>query len=164
VVYGTGRAITITTATIDPYDILRGYSQRLNYEISDPQFLALLPGGRDVFTDESRTQTFSVYVVLQAPEAATTPPSAWKPIQVSRDRPQGLPADQVALKGRYAQRRIKYGLERFYMPEKQRDGINTHIREIQQADEQTFVVDIKVDGSGRSVPDSLWVGDRNYQF
>ena len=164
VVYSTGRAVTLQTAPIDPYDILRGYSQILSYEISDPEVLSQLPGGSDIFSGAYETQTFSIYVVLQAPASVTSPPSAWTPIRVSRDRPQSLPHDQVVLKGRYREWSITYGLETFYMPERDRNAINAEIREVQQSGKQDFVVDIKVDHQGISVPNSLWVGDRHYRF
>lgn len=164
VVYSSGRAVTLQTAPIDPYDILRGYSQILSYEISDPDVLSKLPGGRETFLEDDQEQVFPIYVVLQAPDSVTAPPSAWTPIRVSRDRPQSLANNQVALKGYSNRWRIEYGLEKFYMPEGQRDDINAEIRDVQQAEEQSFVVEIKVDNDGKSVPDSLWVGDRNYRF
>ena len=59
-----------------------------------------------------------------------------------------------------------YGLETYYMPESQRNKINREIRELQQDSKgkRPFVVAIKVDRWGNSVPYSLWIGDNNYRF
>ena len=60
---------------------------------------------------------------------------------------------------------VKYGLERYYMPEDQREAINDRIRELgNSGNERSFVVEVKVDPQGNAVPISLWIGDRNYQF
>jgi uncharacterized membrane-anchored protein len=70
----------------------------------------------------------------------------------------------VAIQGEYINEwQIIYGLETYYMPEDQRVQINNEIAEAQRQP-QAFVVEIKVDRSGNSVPVSLWVRDRNYKF
>jgi len=159
--YATGKTIVLQTAPVDPYDLLRGYSQTLGYEISQVETLAKLPGG-DLLQS---SYAGDVYVVLEAPATANTqPPQAWKPVRVSRDRPGDLSPNQVALKGKSQGWRVIYGLETYYMPEDQREQINTSINQIQQQNRQAFVVEVKVDGSGNSVPVSLWIRDRNYQF
>ncbi|MEM9136009.1 MAG: GDYXXLXY domain-containing protein [Cyanobacteria bacterium P01_F01_bin.42] len=161
VIYTTGREVTLKTAPVDPYDLLRGYSQTLRYEISDTETLSKLPGGKDIFKDNFDAKSPSVYVVLKAPAADAAP---WEPIRVSRDRPRSLPDNQVALKGSHRGWRVVYGLETYYMPEKQRNQINQEIRDVQRDESQQFLVDIKVNDRGKSVPVSLWVGDRKYQF
>lgn len=171
--YVTGKSVTLATAPVDPYDFLRGYSQTLSYEISIPENLKKVQGGKEFFAAHDRSTKASLYVVLQAPDAATGKiPTPWKPIRVSEKRPLHLIQNQVALKGEYISGRVLYGLETYYMPEDQRNRINAEISQIQRPNptqnqtqnRHTFVVDTKVDAQGNSVPLSLWVGDRNYRF
>ncbi len=158
----TGKTVILQTAPVDPYDLLRGYYQTLGYDISNHQNLAKLPGGellKDAYVGD-------VFVILEAPPSAnTTPPKPWKPIRVSRDRPTNLPPNQIAINGKSEGWRIVYGLETYYMPEDQRESLNQAINRVPQAaGQRAFVVEAKVDGSGNSVPVSLWVRDRNYRF
>lgn len=170
--YANGQSVTLQTAPVDPYDLIRGYSQTLSFEISDTENLRQLPGGREVFSrnGEYEFTDTSLYVTLKAPtETAISSedsgmPTAWRPIAISLERPQSLPQDQVALKGRYDGWRVQYGLETYYMPEAQRNDINQHISDVQRSDDQAFVVNVKVDGRGNSVPVSLWVEGDRYQF
>ena len=136
--------------------------------------LKKLPGGADL----KKGNVF--YVVLQAPENQNqTPPEPWQPVSIHQTRPQDLSSDQVALKGVFKKyNRAEYGLERYYMPEDQRDQINKEIRELRNNrnpngaiiprnnsdNRQPFVVEIKVGKDGHSVPVSLWLSDRNYKF
>ncbi len=160
--YVAGREITLQTAPVDPYDLLRGHYQTLGYEIAQVDQLRSLPGG-DWFA-QHEYQAGQFYVVLEAPNSTTaTPPKPWKPVRVSADRPQNLADNQVAIQGQtndFGQ--ITYGIETYYMPEAQRNQLNQEIG--QQTDRQAFVVDVKVDGSGNAVPISLWVKQNNYRF
>jgi len=162
--YKNGQTVTLQTAPVDPYDLMRGYSQTLGFDISSRDTLINLPGGKGTLGEE-QVANKTVYVTLQAPaEAKGEVPAAWKPVAVSSDRPQNLPQNQVALKGLYNGWQIEYGLETYYMPESQRNDINSQIRDIQSLENQAFVVDVKVDDKGKSVPVSLWVGEQRYQF
>ena len=155
--YATGRLVTLQTMPVDPYDLLRGYSQTLGYEVGNLDRLRKLPGGDWL----DRNNRGMVYIVLQAPaETNATPPKPWQPVRLSGDRPTDLAANQVALRGQYNQGWLRFGLEQFYMPEDQRDQINT---DIVGAREQTFV-EAKVDAQGNAVLVSLWVRDRNLRF
>ena len=160
-IFATGQTLTLQTVPVDPYDFLRGYSQTLRYDISNPTILEALPGGLDLSADDTID---SIYVILESPAIVTTPPTPWKPIRVSRNRPKSLPPNQVLLKGKKSTRWVNYGLETYYMPEDQRETLNETIREIQTSSEQAFVVTIKVDDRGNSIPLSLWLGDREYRF
>lgn len=163
----TGRTVILETRPVDPYDMMRGYYQTLSYKISDTNTLKKLPGWEEIAQTNSypsTSQTF--YVVMAAPEnpKSTLTPTPWQPIKISRDRPKDLAANQVAIQGEYINEwQILYGLETYYMPEDQRVQINNEIAEAQRQP-QAFVVEIKVDRSGNSVPVSLWVRDRNYKF
>ncbi|HEY9616145.1 MAG TPA: GDYXXLXY domain-containing protein [Microcoleaceae cyanobacterium] len=157
-----GKSITLQTAPVDPYDLMRGYSQTLRYDISDLTLLKNLPGGK--WFQQHASGAF--YVVLAAPAPTTAqPPPPWKPVRISGDRPNQLAANQVALQGNYDGWQVTYGLETYYMPEDQREQLNDTIQQVQQQrQQQAFVVEAKVDSSGHAVPISLWVRDRNYRF
>jgi uncharacterized membrane-anchored protein len=51
------------------------------------------------------------------------------------------------------------------MPELRRDEINQDINQVQRGkQQQSSVVEVKVDAQGRAVPISFWVSKRNYRF
>jgi uncharacterized membrane-anchored protein len=159
--YNYGKSAVLQTLPVDPYDLLRGYSQTLSYDISQISALDQFPGGDNLVAGE----TF--YVILE-PNLATTklPPTASKVIKVSKTLPQ-LAINQVALKGQVQQSgQASYGLETYYMPESQRNKINQEINNLQSDSEgkRPFVVEIKVDRWGNSVPTSLWVDKNKYSF
>jgi uncharacterized membrane-anchored protein len=159
--YIAGRNVTLQTAPVDPYDLLRGHYQTLGYEIGQIDRLKQLPGGE--WIEQNRYPVRSFYLILEAPTQQTQPPQPWQPVRLSPTRPDSLPANQIAIQGqtdRYGA--ITYGLETYYMPETQRDRLNQDIS--QQPDQHAFVVDVKVDPTGNAVPISLWVADRNYRF
>ena len=161
--YAFGKTVTIQTIPVDPYDLLRGYSQTLRYDIiSNWNQLKKLPGGQDV----NETETF--YVTLQAPELLDKqPPIPWTPMAVSNEKPDNLPDNQIAIAGNTeGYRGVFYGLETYYMPENQRQKINQEIRDLQRQPNGKipFVVEVKIDSRGKAIPVSLWIGDRRYQF
>ncbi|HLO51023.1 MAG TPA: GDYXXLXY domain-containing protein [Kamptonema sp.] len=178
----TGKTVILQTAPVDPYDLLRGYSQTLGYDISNQNNLNRLPGWKDLPSDSlsckinSKTCSKSlqylkpgtnIYVILEAPKTVSNSgrPKPWKPVGVSFNKSANLPANQVAIKGKYNGSRIEYGLETYYMPENRREEINADIRETQSSKQpQSFVVETKIDAEGHAVPVSLWVRDRNYRF
>ena len=176
----TGKTVVLQTVPVDPYDFLRGYYQVLSYDISDRANLEKLPGLKDLpaekipcppgavctqNTHRVKSGT-SFYVILEAPKAATHSgrPQAWKPVGVSLENPANLPANQIAIKGKYNGSQMEYGLETYYLPENEREKVNQEISEAQRKQRQSFVVEVKVDKTGRAVPVSLWVADRNYRF
>ncbi|MEG4498327.1 GDYXXLXY domain-containing protein [Microcoleus sp. F10-C6] len=176
----TGKTVVLQTAPVDPYDFLRGYYQVLRYDISASTNLQKLPGWKDLPTEKTpcppgivcpknthnvKPQT-SFYVILEAPKTATNPgrPQAWKPVRVSLENPTNLPANQIAIKGKYNGWQMEYGLETYYMPEDEREKVNQEISEAQRKQRQSFLVEVKVDKTGHAVPVSLWVRDRNYRF
>lgn len=156
----TGQAVLLETAPIDPYDLLRGYYVTLSYQISQTEVLKGLPGWDEIGAASGGSRRLPVYVVVEAPDDEAAP---WRPVRVSRDRPEVDP-DQVALRGEYRWGQFIYGLERYYIPEDQRLEINEHIDQIQRSAPDSYRVEVKVDGQGQSVPVSLWIGDENYRF
>ena len=169
----SGKTVILQTIPVDPYDVLRGYSQTLRYDISRIENLRDLAGWQTLVQQtnleggETLPPGTRFYVILQAPAQVTIPPSAWNAIAVSRNFPQNLPENQIAVEGQADYNWVNYGLETYYIPEDQRDEMNAEIIEIQTQgveEEQAFVVEIKVDPQGNSVPVSLWMRDRNYRF
>ncbi|NJL01295.1 MAG: GDYXXLXY domain-containing protein [Spirulinaceae cyanobacterium SM2_1_0] len=161
--FATGTTVVLQTAPVDPYDFLRGYYQTLGYEISQQDTLAALPGGEAVF-GEDRPYTDHFYVVLEPPTSETSPPRPWQPVRISGELPDDLTAGQIALRGEYRDWQITYGLERYYMPESQREAINRDIGDVQRSQPEAFRVEVKVGGDGVAVPVSLWVQERHYRF
>lgn len=160
--YAFGETVVIQTRPVDPYDLLRGYSQTLRYDISDLHQLQQLPGG------EVLKQAKTFYVILQAPDSQEQqPPLPWNPIRISIEKPDNLANNKVAIAGIVENSRwANYGLETYYMPENLRKEINREISQLQQQSnrERSFVVEIKVDSRGNAIASSLWIGDRNYNF
>ena len=180
--YMTGKTVVLQTVPVDPYDILRGYSQTLSYEVSRPENLKSLPGWKELVQQQTSQKAgnsssdylpsgTNLYVILEASSPAEAkPPKAWKPVRVSGSSPNSLPENQIALKGKSTGSSIKYGLETYYFPEDQREQLNKEISQAQWSQprqprqRQPFVVEVKVDAQGNAVPISLWVRDRNYRF
>jgi len=168
----TGKTAILQTAPVDPYDLLRGYSQTLTYDISRDNSLEKLSGWQDLKRKKSDDKPFSLYVIMEAPkpQKSSGRPQPWKPVAVSASHPENLPTNQVALKGQIRYGTITYGLETYYFPEDQREQFNKDISQAQRGVERSqgkplpFVVEVKVDSQGNSVPVSLWVRDRNYRF
>ncbi|VXD22299.1 conserved hypothetical protein [Planktothrix serta PCC 8927] len=163
----TGKTVVLQTAPVDPYDFFRGYYQTLSYDISNLDTLQGLPGWKQIAKAEKYLPPGSlIYVTLEQPKDATKSqhPPAWKPIKVSAEYPQNLSNNQIALQGKSTGWSIEYGLERYYMPENQREEVNSTITEAQMKDRQSFVVEVKVNAQGKAIPVSLWVRDRNYKF
>ena len=177
----TGKTVILQTVPVDPYDLLRGYYQVLSYDISQNDNLEKLPGWKDLPSDQTPCppgnvcpqpkinkvkEGTSFYVILESPKdpANSGRPKAWKPVRVSLENPSNLPANQIALQGKYNGSRMEYALETYYMPENEREKVNQDIGEAQRGKQQSFVVEVKVDKTGHAVPVSLWVRDRNYRF
>ncbi len=163
----TGTPVVLQTQPIDPYDLLRGYSQTLSYDISSTNTLKKLPGWNDLpksafWQNNSLRNGVPLYVILQAPATSTPSPLPWKPVRVSGDRPQTLPPNQVALRGIGRWERVEYGLETYYMPEDRRQDINSAIA-IANANRTGFV-EIRVGQNGRAVPIRLWAGRESFRF
>ncbi|MGO1121029.1 GDYXXLXY domain-containing protein [Rhodovibrionaceae bacterium A322] len=103
-------AIMVETASYDPRSLLSGQYIRLAYEFSrthngaDPQpWLAPqlnYPGAKG-----------NVWIVLKE-EAGF-----YRPIASSDDKPDGLGAGEVVIKGTADGRRLDFGIERFFVPE-----------------------------------------------
>lgn len=159
--YNYGKPVVLQTLPVDPYDLLRGYSQTLSYDISQISNLEQLPGGKNLVEGEI------FYVILEPNNVREKlAPTASKVIKVTKKLPQ-LALNQVALKGKFEKYgQVNYGLETYYLPESQRDKINQEISNLQSdsTGKRPFVVEIQVDRWGNSVPISLWVDKHKYTF
>nr|MCM0592631.1 GDYXXLXY domain-containing protein [Gloeotrichia echinulata DEX184] len=179
----TGKTLILQTVPVDPYDLLRGYSVTLNYEISDIDKLRALPGWNELVKQhpggkeydsttnkqyQSLAQGTSLYVILQQQKSSAKTPTAWKLVGVSGQTPTNLSANQISLKGWYrGYNSIDYGLETYYIPEDQRNDINNDIsnaRPIKRGEQQPIVVEVKVNAQGNAIPVTMWVRDRQYKF
>ncbi len=166
-IYLTGKTAILQTQPVDPYDFMRGYSQTLSYEISNPEKISQLPGWPELNQNDGSGRLF---VILEAPATAAQDangagmPKPWQPVAVRRELPQNLPSNQVAIQGKLVSNwQIQYGLETYYMPEDQRDKINLEIQQL-QANQRSFVVEVKVSNKGDAMAVSLWLGENNYRF
>ena len=168
-----GQTVILRTLPVDPYDLMRGYSQTLRYEISQTRNLNSLPGWSALAKEIELLHRLKFYLVLEAPSSVTDnqkPPQPWTPVAVSRNKPVNLPSNQIAIQGNILsvkyRERITYGLETYYLPEDRRQKINNEISKLQQqrGEERPFVVEVKIDRGGNAIPISLWLGDRSYHF
>lgn len=169
-----GKTVVLRTVPVDPYDPFRGYYTTLRYDISQRGILSTLDGWQMTKPDLAPTSAAELiepgtpfYVVLEAPEVinAAASPTPWRPVAVSRQRPQNLPSNQIALRGIYRSDRIVYGLERYYLPEEERIDLESRIREAQTAEEQPrLMVEVRIGPFGNAVPIALWLQGQRIEF
>ncbi|MFP5269608.1 GDYXXLXY domain-containing protein [Coleofasciculus sp.] len=168
----TGKIIILQTTPLEPYNLLRSYSQTMRYDISSQEELRGLPGWNNLPKQQSDDNTVTFikpgthfYVILAEPISLRLPglPQPWEPIALTLKRPTSLTNNQVVLRGIAQRGLIEYGLENYNMPEAERNQINDDLQTARQANpEQTqqlppIVMEIKVDSFGNAVPISLWV-------
>lgn len=144
----TGKTVLIKTAPYDPYDFLSGYYMRLNFEISNADNF----GQTDLDIEEQREKT--VYSIIQKGEN-----DIWHPLRITVDKPEELGADAIFIKGKLRYGRIKYGIEKFYIPETERETMADKLR--QNSDDT--LVKIKIDRKGNPVLESLIIAGTEYR-
>ncbi|MGB7441895.1 MAG: GDYXXLXY domain-containing protein [Coleofasciculaceae cyanobacterium] len=169
--YLTGKIVILQTVPLDPNEILRGYSQRLRYDISSQDNLRSLPGWQNLPKQQLQDNTVnfikpgtSFYVVMEAPaqNSSNQLPTPWSAVALSQEFPSQLTANQVALKGLAQNQSVRYGLETYYMPEDQMEQINNQLstakrsKENEEQKKPPIFMEIKVDTKGTSAPLSLW--------
>jgi uncharacterized membrane-anchored protein len=163
----------ILQSVIDSNDVLQSDSVNLDYNISRVATLRRLPGWEDLLRqnrgrNRQLAQGTNLYVILQEQLSFNRGvPRAWRLVRVSGKRPTNLPSNQVALKGVYRDGSVNYGMEKYYIPDEQRQRISNDISRTSErrgGQRQPITVKVKVDPQGNAVPISLWVRDRNYQF
>jgi uncharacterized membrane-anchored protein len=177
-----GKTVVLQTVPVDPYDILRGYSQTLAYDISNPNNLAKISGWKEIVNAKKKdilpTATYDkpilprgtkIYIILEAPkDTQTQPPQVWKAVAVTDKLPESLPTNRIALQGTYKQfwgtGTIEYGLETYYLPEENIDRINKDINTARSNKPQAVILEAKIDPSGKAVPISFWIDKDNYRY
>jgi uncharacterized membrane-anchored protein len=154
-VLSTGRTLEMEIVPVDPYNVLSGYYARLGYSISDP---ASFP------SHEALEDGDTVYAVMERDADGS-----WRPLEIMEELPRGLTPDRIALKGSVDKSswrtRIHYGIETFYVPETDRQGVEQGLRS--RGEEGDPPVDpsiaiIKVDAHGRAAIVSIRVAGRTY--
>jgi uncharacterized membrane-anchored protein len=165
----TGTTVVLKTVPVDPYDVLRGYSQTLSYDISSLNNLRKLPGWKELEHKSSSEELASnqqIYVTLLKNKSSdTTSPQAWQPVAISSKIPADLSTDKIAIRGTSNGNSVVYGLETYYMPEDRKNGVNADVNSaINSGGKHNLLVEIKVDSQGTATPIGLWVGRKKYQF
>ncbi len=141
----TGRDVVLKVAPVDPYSILSGYYVILGYDISRPTGFADAPKFE---FDEV------VYTIVEQQDDGV-----WIPVVTQRELPKNLPANRVAIRGRWDGRIITYGIEEFYIPEDKRNVIAEDLSKNQNEAR----VDLKVDARGNAALLRLRIQDRVYE-
>lgn len=142
----TGQMITIRTMPVDPYDFLSGYHVVLSYDIS--QLLEpddyILSDGKPIFV-----------VLIEGDDGI------WSRHAAYEYWPDEIPEGAVILRGVKAnQWGFQFGIEHFYIPEKNRNRIERDLRE----NTGKALADIKVDRFGRAALLRLRIEDRVYEY
>jgi uncharacterized membrane-anchored protein len=141
----TGRDVVLKVAPVDPYSILSGYYVILGYDISRP---ANFPNAPKFAPDEV------IYAIVEQQAEGV-----WTPVAIERELPKNLPANRLAIRGRWNDWRITYGIEEFYIPEEKRNVIADDLSKNQSEAH----VDVKVDAQGNAALIRLRIQDRVYE-
>lgn len=134
----SGREIEVAVRPVDPRDLFKGDYVALGYDISRLDASLLVKDQIGPGKGPART----VYVTL-----AQQADQSWKPVAVSVSFPKSVGADQVVLRGasdRYLPRNVRYGIERYYLPE----GTGRRVEDI--ARHGKLAVILAVDSGGRA--------------
>lgn len=143
----SGREIRAVVVPVDPRDVFRGDYVVLGYGFSGRNDIVLPPGTRD---------GDSVYVLLKREGS-----SDWKRAGVSASKPEEAAPDEIAVKAIVEDLRatragdsaavggLRYGIERFYVPEGEGRAIESLVRE------QRVVAVLAVGADGRMALKSL---------
>lgn len=152
-----GRDVVLEVTPIDPRDLLRGDYVILGYPISQLE-TSLFGQPLPVEDDDARGNDLTVFVRLKPGDDGT-----WQAIAARLDEwPAGAPApDEVELRGTMrplwsagqAQVGVRYGIERYYVPEGEGRAIETDMRE------RPFRVKIAVAANGTGQIKALYDGD-----
>ena len=141
----TGREIVLKVAPVDPYDVLKGYYVTLGYDISRP---GTFPNAPKFAEDEV------IYAIVEQQDDGP-----WQAVAIERELPTNLPANRAAIRGRWHQWRILYGIEEFSIPESKRnviaDDLNKNRNEAR--------VEVKVAANGEAALLRLRIQDRVYE-
>lgn len=144
-----GKTVFLETAPVDPYNIFSGYYVRLAFQISNPSDLGL----------ENKPTNFidgKYYYMIVSPDQQ----QIWRPIKVATKMPKRLKRKQIALKGRYRNGLINYGIEQYYIPENQR----RIMADLLSNREERAVVEVKVARSGQPAIVKIEVAGQIFKY
>ena len=141
----TGRSVFLKVQPMDPYSNFTGYYVTLTFDIS----------GRGNFPPlETLEDGDQCYAVIEE-----GPDGVWKPVSLELSRPSSVPSNRVALAGRYRYGQIRYGIENFYIDERDRYSIAEDLRK----HPEQVRVEVKVDRSGNTALKRMMIEDRVYE-
>jgi uncharacterized membrane-anchored protein len=144
----------------------------LRYRIAQRSKLRELPGGAETFAKVPRAPV-DFFVVLEPrlrgkslsksqsakTQAALQP---WNVVNVRRDRPRQLKAQQVILQGQdTGQDWVRYGMEQYRLPHQIQQQLNPAAGAVRYP---ALNVEVKTDPVGQGLPIALWVGGSRYRF
>ena len=101
----SGREIVLKVQPVDPRDLFKGDYVRLGYDIS--RFETAKVDGPPIVPGEP------VFVTLE--QAAAD--AAWTIAKITRTRPAAVATNQIVLAAKSNYNQLRYGLERYYLPE-----------------------------------------------
>jgi uncharacterized membrane-anchored protein len=164
-----GKTVVLETIPV-ALNNLSDKPSRLRYRIAQRSKLRELPGGAKTFAQIPRSPTdFFVILEPSRPQGKSGPgaklPAALKPwtvINVSRDRPNQLKAQQVILQGEdTGQDWVRYGMEQYRLPHQIQQQLNPAAGAVRYP---ALNVEVKTDPVGQGLPIALWVGGSRYRF
>ena len=172
----TGTTAYISTAPVDPYDLLRGRYVTLSYSMENTSVLEILPGWRppDEVTEADGSHPSHIYIIIAPEEPAgdatsldgevdendgATSPTAWQPVAVAYKLPTDLPDGRLAIEARILTYGfVDIGLSQYFIPE----AIGDELERDMWDNRMNTVAEIKVDSQGQTALLGLWVEDRRY--
>lgn len=140
-----GTPVTLRVAPYDPYDIMRGYYARLQYDINRP-------AEEDLAVREYRVRR--VYAEL-APGAE----GVWEVVAMHREWPDDVAPAHVVLRGKDHGGRIEYGIEQYFVPEAERTDLDDMLRQ-----QGHGTATVRVGPFGIAQVESLEVGGRTFRY
>lgn len=147
----TGKEIVVDVSQYDPYDLMRGYYLRLQYDFTD---IELYEGVKDEAGNRYVRSNDTVYIVLEETDGV------WKPIEKVLDEKPVCEQGQIFIKGKMRWSRAKFGIERFYVPEANREDMEKEFTEKSENSQAK----LKVDKNGNVVLVGLIIDGKEYDF
>lgn len=143
-----GREIVLPAVPVDPRDLFKGEYAQLGYPISriDSPLMEKVRAGA------GQRRQWPIFVTLEQASDG-----AWQPVAADIARPQKVAANQVVLRGRASLsswRPIRYGLERYYVPE----GKGRAVEDLARTSKLSVIV--AVDGRGNAAIKGLMIDGR----
>jgi uncharacterized membrane-anchored protein len=139
----TGTLVVLKVAPYDPYTILSGYYASVRYSISTPPAWFQFSNGSDI------------YVVLQKGSQ-----DFWHAESSHKSWPKSIPPQAIVIKGQKQQRRVVYGIESYFIPEREREKINKDLL----INSESARAEVFIDAFGNAAIKRLKIQDRVYEY